>query len=410
MSRPHVLYVTPIFGYPPFGGPRLRTYNTLRALARVADVTLYLTDQPDTTDRDAARRHVLSFCRDAVFPEPEPAPTLAQRVAARLKLWRPPMRSERDPQVIHRLLTCIETTRPDLLWLGFGGISYDLVPLKEATRTPLVIETECVWSRFILRELPFTTDAKREDEIREQGRKKEEEERLGARHADLTTAVSEVDAAYFRSIAPDPERVMLINNVIDVAAYQDGDAASLEQPALLFAGTLSQGTANVDAGLWLLDEVMPMVWRERPDAHVYLVGRSPAPAIVARRGRRVHVTGEVPVIVPYMRASTAALVPLRWESGTRFKILEAFACKTPVVSTSLGAEGLAVEHGRHLLLADDAAAFAMSILTLLDDPAAGRRLTGPAFELVEREYDISSAERQIEAVLARLRLLSGVEV
>ena len=73
--RPHVLYVTPIFGYPPFGGPRLRTYNTLKALARCADVSLYVTQQPDTPDRERAREHLLTFCREVVFPEPLPGPS-----------------------------------------------------------------------------------------------------------------------------------------------------------------------------------------------------------------------------------------------------------------------------------------------------------------------------------------------
>ena len=77
-SRPHVLYVTPIFGYPAFGGPRLRTYNTLRALARCADVSLYLTQQPDTPDRERARAHLLGFCREVYFPEPPPGPSLAR--------------------------------------------------------------------------------------------------------------------------------------------------------------------------------------------------------------------------------------------------------------------------------------------------------------------------------------------
>src|SRR5713101_6252678 len=71
----HVLYVTPIFGYPAFGGPRLRTYNTLRALARCADVSLYLTQQPDTADRDHARAHLLGFCREVCFPKPPPGPS-----------------------------------------------------------------------------------------------------------------------------------------------------------------------------------------------------------------------------------------------------------------------------------------------------------------------------------------------
>jgi glycosyltransferase involved in cell wall biosynthesis len=313
---------------------------------------------------------------------------------------------ERDPAVVAGLGTWIGANQPDLVWLGFGGISYDLVDaLRRDVRVPLVLETECVWSRFILRELPFESNPSRRERILAEGRAKEAEERRGAQHVDITTAVSEVDAAYFRSIAPSPDRVMLLANVIDVDAYFDDESrAHLEQPALLFAGTLSEGTANVDAIVWLVDQIMPAVWRVRPDVHLYLVGRSPAAPILARRGPRVHVTGEVPSIVPYLRASVAALVPLRWESGTRFKILEAFACRTPVISTTLGAEGLDVEDGKHLLLADDAPAFARSILRVLERPDVGKSLVEPAFRLVREKYDLAAAEQQIGCVLQRLGL------
>jgi glycosyltransferase involved in cell wall biosynthesis len=434
-TRPHVLYVTPIFGYPAFGGPRLRTYNTLKALARRADVTLYLTQQPDTVDREAARAHLLTFCRDVVFPEPPAEPSggraLARRLARQvvppglraalrgLRLWKnhaaPAAEGTARPaEDVAALRDWMLAHRPDLLWLGFGGISYDLVRLKAETGTPVVLETECVWSRFVLREVPFAPDAARRERILAEGRAKEAEERAGATLVDMTTAVSDVDAEYFRHLAPDPERVMLLANVIDVEAYaaetSGAETVRLQQPALVFAGTLSHGTANVDATLWLLDQVMPLVWRRRPDVHLYVVGRSPAAPILARRGPRVHVTGEVPSVVPYMRAATAALVPLRWESGTRFKILEAFACQTPVVSTTLGAEGLAVEHGRDLLLADDPQAFASAILSLVEDPSIGQRLVGPAYELVRRHYGLTSAERQIGAILARLELTAAVPV
>lgn len=421
---PSVLYVTPIFGYPPFGGPRLRTYNTLRALARCADVSVYLTAQPDTPDREAARQHLLTFCRDVRFPAPPPArrgarTVLRQIVPAPLRAAlraaahrlgrarRAAPRAEapaaRDPAEIAALEAWIAAHSPDLLWLGFGGISYDLVPLKQRTGRPLVLETECVWSRFILRELPFATDAAQREGILQAGRAKAAEERRGAAQVDLTTAVSEVDAMYFRDLADDPSRVMLLANVIDVDAYVDfAPTGDVRQPAVVFAGTLSNGTANVDAAVWLIDQVMPRVWRYRPDVHLYVVGRSPTPPIVARRGPHVHVTGEVPSIAPYLRAAAAALVPLRWESGTRFKILEAFACRTPVISTTLGAEGLAVEHGRHLLLADDADAFAGAIVSVLDDPALGASLVEPAYDLVRAEYDLGSAERQVSVILERL--------
>ena len=421
MSRPRILYVTPIFGYPPFGGPRLRTYNTLRALGRCAEVSLYLTQQPDARDRQGARAHLLTFCRDVIFPDPPVPPSAARRVLRRLvpRVARAALRgrrqlaeaddgpaTERDPVLLARLRGWIDANRPALIWLGFGGISYDLIaPLKEHAGVPLVLETECVWSRFLLRELPFAPNPLRRERILQAGEAKEAEERCGARHVDITTAVSEVDAAYFRAIAPSPDGVMLLANVIDVDAYLDNaSCVRLEQPALVFAGTLSHGTANVDASLWLLDEVMPSIWRRHPDVHLYLVGRSPAPAIMARRGPRVHVTGEVASIVPYMRASAAALVPLRWESGTRFKILEAFACRTPVISTTLGAEGLDVRDGEHLLLADSPTAFADAVLSVLDEPALGRRLVEPAYQLVRQAYDLSVAERQIRAILDRLGL------
>ncbi|HLZ29325.1 MAG TPA: glycosyltransferase family 4 protein [Chloroflexota bacterium] len=466
--RPHVLYVTPILGYPAIGGPRLRTYNTLRALARCADVSVVLTDQPDTADRRAAQAHLLTFCRDVEFPLPNPSAAGRSRARSALRVLVPsPVRrvvrrwltgphamsleppagaalaaariaslarrrvpglgrsqrsdadralkvesgepAARDPRVVDGLRDRIAREQPDLVWLGFGGISYDLVPLRAQTGKPLVLETECVWSRFVLRELPFAADESQRQRIVRAGRAKEAEERAGAALVDLTTAVSEVDAEYFRGLAADPGRVMLLANVIDVDAYQQAPTpptdVRLRPPALIFAGSLSRGTANVDATGWLVDEVLPIVWRRRPDVHVYLVGRSPAPEILARRGPRIHVTGEVPSIAPYLRASVAALVPLRWESGTRFKILEAFACRTPVVSTTLGAEGLAVEHGRHLLLADDPVDFASAILSLVETPALRERLVEPAYDLVRAEYDLSSAERQINAILARLGVL-----
>jgi polysaccharide biosynthesis protein PslH len=419
MNRPHVLYVTPIFGYPAFGGPRLRTYNTLRAMARRADISLYLTQQPDTPDRERARAHLLTFCRDVVFPDAPPRPPIIRRVARRLvpAAARAAIRSKRpasndegaqvaepNPAMLAALSGWLEANRPDLIWLrAFGALSYDLIPLKDDAGIPVVLETESVWSQFILRGLPFESDPLRRERILREGQSMESVERSGAVGADVTIAVSEVDAAYFRELAPSPDRVMLLANAIDVDAYvNDHSNVQLKQPALLFAGTLSHGTANVDASVWLVDEVMPAVWQRRPEVHLYLVGRSPAPPILARRGSRVHVTGEVASIVPYMRASAAAVVPLRWESGTRFKILEAFACKTPVISTTLGAEGLEVEHGEHLLLADDTAGFAAAILRVLDEPALGKRLAEPAYQLVRQAYDLGTAEHQIGAILDRL--------
>src|SRR5262249_58583073 len=122
----------------------------------------------------------------------------------------------------------------------------------------------------------------------------------------------------------------------------------------------------------------------------------------AWREPAVHGAGEVAAMVTSLRACAAALVPLRWESGTRLKIVEPCACHAPVISTTLGAEGLAVENGRHLLLADEPEAFAAARLAMLQQPALARSMVEPAYDLVRREYDVSSAERQIGSILTQL--------
>jgi len=428
--RPRVLYVTPLFGYPPRGGPRLRTYNTVRGLARCADVSLYVWQPPDLPDPVAARQHMRLFCQRVHWPDPLPAAPsgwrgavsravgparpLARAAYHRLAARRtaPPV-SGGTPPFFDELLRWVAEDEIDVVWLGFGGISYPLLRLKERTGLPIVLETESVWSRFLLREIPFAPDPERRAALAAEGAAKEAEERWGAGIADVTTAVSEVDAAYFRDVGTPPERVMLLANTIDVDAYGDTNVdanehdrtvAAVHAPAICFAGTLSRGTANVDAALWLLDEIMPRVWSRVPELRLYLVGRDPAPELRQRGHGRVAVVGEVASIVPYFRGCLATVVPLRWESGTRFKILEAFACRTPVVSTTLGAEGLDVVDGRHLLLADTAETFADAVVALAMRPELRASLVEPAYALVRERYDLSAAERQAWAVLRHLNL------
>lgn len=433
--KPRVLYTTPMLGYPPVGGPRLRTYATLRALSRWAEIDLFALAPPDGPDPARTRGALLDFCRTVQWPEPTSAnltpahrvrrgaarrlPAVAKRVLQALRARLPGVRRalatpapspDRDPAVLQALAAWVEQQRVDLIWLGFGGISYGLLELKGLTGRPIVLETESVWSRFLLRELPFETDPGRRAAILRAGREKEVEERWGASRADVTTAVSEVDAAYFRGLAPAAsDRVMLLSNVLDMDAYTGTEAASAEvsQPAICLSGTLGRGTANVDAAVWLIREIMPLVWARRPDVHVYLVGRDPAPEVRRLAGDRVHVTGQVESVVPYLRQSVASVVPLRWESGTRFKILEAFACRVPAISTTLGAEGLDVEHGTNLLLADSAPAFAHAILRLLHDPREAARLAEHGHALLLERYSLATAEQQVAAILGRLGLLEA---
>jgi glycosyltransferase involved in cell wall biosynthesis len=138
-----------------------------------------------------------------------------------------------------------------------------------------------------------------------------------------------------------------------------------------------------------VNDILPRLRRLIGDVELWIVGRSPAPEVLRLDGGSIRVTGTVPDVVPYYERSAVAVVPLRAGSGTRLKILEAMALGRPVVSTSVGCEGLDVEHERHLLVADDAEAFARQTARLLADGALYRRLADEGRRLVEARYDWS---------------------
>lgn len=148
-------------------------------------------------------------------------------------------------------------------------------------------------------------------------------------------------------------------------------------PTVLFPGTLRY-PPNADGARWLADEIAPELRRAVPDARVRLVGRfDPAQRPLGDRPQ-VDLVGPVPDMADELARADVVAVPLRYGSGTRVKILEAFAHRVPVVSTTVGAEGLDVESGRHLLMADTPARFAEACARLLVDAELRRRLAEAA--------------------------------
>jgi glycosyltransferase involved in cell wall biosynthesis len=147
---------------------------------------------------------------------------------------------------------------------------------------------------------------------------------------------------------------------------------------------------NVEGALFFCRDVLPRVQAERP-AELVIAGSSPAPAVRALAGLPgVTVAASPPDIAPFYRGARLAVVPIRAGGGTRIKLLEAFVNRVPVASTRLGAEGLAVEHERHLLLADNAAPFAKACGRLYEDDALRNRLVEAAFELCRRDHSIEA--------------------
>lgn len=210
------------------------------------------------------------------------------------------------------------------------------------------------------------------------------------------TVCSEVD----RRAMPDPARVLVVPNGADLGRVQPSRHRE-PPPVVLFHGQNTYGP-NVDAARLLATEVEPLLRAAIPDVRIRIVGRSDHRVEQLHQPPLVTVTGFVEDIGEELDRAWVVVVPLRVGGGTRLKILEAFAHRVPVVSTSIGAEGLAVEHGRHLLIADDPATLAAGTAEIIGDPELARRLTEEAFELVSAEYDWRTIRADLAASLEDL--------
>ena len=211
-----------------------------------------------------------------------------------------------------------------------------------------------------------------------------------ARRAAYVLVCSETDRARLSGT-----NVLVVPNGYERPVEPVGRHSVGEPPTLLFQGQMTY-EPNVDAAVHFVEHVFPRIRAVHPEVQLRIVGR--CDDAVARLGSQtnVTVTGYVPLIEDELARSDVVIVPMRFGSGTRIKLLEAFAHRIPAVSTTLGAEGLDVVDGTHLLLADDDEAFASACVRLVRDLELRRTLVNEAERLYLAHYQWS----QIHATVA----------
>jgi glycosyltransferase involved in cell wall biosynthesis len=170
---------------------------------------------------------------------------------------------------------------------------------------------------------------------------------------------------------------------------------------LVFLGAMDW-RPNIDGLSWFVGNVLPLIRARRPGCSLTVVGRAPTAEVrrLAESDKHIHVTGTVDDVRPYLWESGAAIVPLRIGGGTRLKIYEAMAAKIPVVSTSVGAEGLDIRDGDNIAIADSPQEFAERCVALLDDSGARQRMAANAWETIAACYSWEVVSSKFEQLLA----------
>jgi glycosyltransferase involved in cell wall biosynthesis len=222
------------------------------------------------------------------------------------------------------------------------------------------------------------------------------EERRCASKADLLLATSERDKATFQRLMK-VRNIAVIPNGVDVSEFRP--IGGVGRPGeILFTGLMSY-YPNQQGIRWFLDEVFPKVRLAIPAARLIVAGADPPQWLLRRQSSSVVVSGAVPDMRPYFQHARVVVAPLKIGGGTRVKILEAQAMARPVVSTSLGAEGLNTQSSS-IVLADDPDTFAAQVSRLLCDDTLALQLATKGRQIVEREYDWDRIGERLREVLS----------
>ncbi len=375
-------------------GGKIRTYQMLRAINRRHPIT-YLTLDDGQAAPDA-RERATEYATDVITVPFKVSPrgslafygelvkNLASPLAYSLERYK-------SDAFRARVLELVNEGQVDLIVCDFLTPWVNLPPRLPV---PVVLFQHNVEAEIWRRHAEVAGNPLSKWYYTLQWQRTERFERDACRQAAHVVAVSDHDAGIFRD-RYGVRSASAVPTGVDIEYFDPSGWTNIRPGHLVFTGSMDW-MPNGDGITWFVEKVWPLIRAERPGTTFTVVGRNPPAAVraLASPASGIEVTGSVPDVRPYLGAGSAFVVPLRVGGGTRLKIYEAMAMECPVVSTTVGAEGLPVTDGEHLLLADDAEAFARQCLALLNDPARARRMAESAAGYVRANFGWDAVAEQ----------------
>jgi polysaccharide biosynthesis protein PslH len=441
----HILFLTQVLPYPLDAGPKVRAYHMLRYLASCHDVTLVSFVRAD--DPPAAIEHLQSVCGAVHVAPMRRSGWRNLRAVARGLLTGLPIVVARDeiPEmsaIIRRLAASerFDVVHADQLSMAsWGRCAVRVAENSGHQPRSLLDEHNAIY--MLSERMAAEAVGIRRWAIRREAKAFRRYEAGMVRAFDALLTVTDEDRTHLLAIFDERERRALASKftvvpicvdpeqvrpvpwraAIDYQVPSDRNSGGKPQTSgplsdppgreslprtILHLGTMFW-PPNVNGVLWFTRNVLPIIHRDVPTARFVIAGKNPPAEIQALAADpRVEVTGYVPDPMPYLEATDVFVVPLHAGGGMRVKILDAWLWGLPVVSTSIGAEGIALRDGENILLADDPQAFAAACVRLLTDPALNLRLGAAGRRWVEERYGWQAVYRRVDDVYARL-LQSG---
>jgi sugar transferase (PEP-CTERM/EpsH1 system associated) len=384
---------------PPDTGGKIRSYQILKELAKRHSVTLFTFYMAHSEDQHPSLKSV--FENVICYPLSVPAGRgfgQAVNYARKFLSGRPFSVSKYClPQVAVALRELVTNERYDVMVCDFvftGDVIPWDVPVQKIVFTHNV--EALIWRRhFEVARHPLWKFVSYVEH-----RRTERFERACLKRADHVLTVSDVDGALFAKYL-NAAKISSIPTGVDTEYFQMS-SEPVKPHSLVFTGSMDW-MPNEDAIFYFGKEILPRICEQIPDVAVTVVGRSPSGRLQDFAAtNRITLTGRVADIRPFVHQAAVYFVPLRVGGGTRLKIYEAMAMGKPVVSTTIGAEGLPLTQSRDVLIADRPAEFSDAIVHLLTNDDARLRLGRAARELVEQRFSWRSVAECVDEIVTRV--------
>lgn len=381
-----ILVISPTFPYPLVSGGKLRIFHILRQLAKQYTVTLLtLAEQGDDTP---GSRQALGFLEELIaVPIDQSKTSQISRIIANAHRY---LLGEPAVNIVKRSAGMEREIGKILSRKRFAAVQIEYsqymqyLPLVRSFNIPCLVVAHDVSHVSLMRNAGVASGVRRLFWAREAKCMSAFEQAMWPR-VDRIIAMSETDRDYILSLLPDA-KADVVPNGVDISDYR-ASRDKYEVPTITFVGWMRHHP-NLDAVSWFFREIWPIIRESHETVRFDVIGKGLPEGIGQdmKKDGRVRYLGFIEDIRSAVGKSWISVVPLRIGSGTRLKILESMALGTPVVSTTIGTEGIQATDGKDILIADTPDAFATQVLGLLEDEARRKKLAAAGRMLVEDKY------------------------
>jgi len=373
-----ILFLSRWYPYPPNNGSKIRIFNLLKGISAHHEIIL-LSFYNNHEDTPSVEDELHSICKEVrVVPWKQFSP---KSIRAKIGFLRSTPRSFLDtfsPEIVRNIEQLISTHNFDLViasqinMAAYGKYFNQTPAIFEEAEVGILFEQYKKTSSPIKRFRYWLTWTKHKRFLVSI-----------LKHLKSVTIVSQEEKDLLTEAIREHPKLKVIPNCIDITDYESINETPRPN-SVIFTGAFTF-EPNYEAMLWFVSDVLPKIQEKIPDAHLTITGNHGGRELPPTPN--VTLTGFVDDIRPYIAHSMCSIVPILSGGGTRLKILEAMALGTPVIATTKGAEGLDLQAGEHILVADSAQGFANAVISVLRDPELHQKLSKRALHQVSEYYN-----------------------